>query len=89
MRSIVLLSNGKVAKNVIGFGVDMSLSVDIDNENRILIFGKGLRQGLDVVMLTTEAQYSINFSSLLHLRQKFSILTTSVKIQFNYLFCFI
>ena len=32
-------------RNVIIFGVDMSLSVQIDNDNDILIFGEGPTQG--------------------------------------------
>ena len=49
--------------NVIIFGVDMSSSVHTDNENQdILILGKGSTQGLDNTTLTTEGEYSINFS---------------------------
>ena len=41
----------------------MSSFVHIDNENKdILIFGKGLTQGLDNATLTGEAEHSINFS---------------------------
>ena len=42
----------------------MSSSVHIDNKkNDILILGVGPTKGLDDTTLTTEAQYSINFSS--------------------------
>ena len=52
-----------VGKNVITFGVDMNLSAHIDNKNKgILILGKGPTQELDDTTLTTEAQYSIDFS---------------------------
>ena len=57
------LPDGSVSKNVIVFGVDMTLFVHIDNKNKdILILGKGPTQGLDDTTLATEAQYSINFS---------------------------
>ena len=53
-----------MGKNAIIFGVDMSLSVHIDDKKKdILILSKGLTQGLDYTMLTAEAQYPINFSS--------------------------
>ena len=57
------LSDGSVGKNVIIFGVDMSLPRHIDNQKKgILILGLGPTQGLDDTTLTVEAQYSINFS---------------------------
>ena len=34
----------------------------IDNKKDILIFGKGVTQGLDDTSLTEEAEYSINFT---------------------------
>ena len=41
-RSEFSLPNGSVSKNVIIFGVDMKLSVHIDNKGKdILILGKG------------------------------------------------
>ena len=41
----------------------MSSSVHLDNKQKdILILGKGLTQGLGDAKLTTEAQFSINFS---------------------------
>ena len=50
-------------KNVTIFGADMSSSVNANNKNKsILILGKGQAKGLDNTLLTTEAQYSINFS---------------------------
>ena len=55
--------DGSVGKNVIIFGVDMSSSVRIDNKkNDILILNIGPTQGIDVTTLTSEVQYSINFS---------------------------
>ena len=56
------LPDGSVGKNVITFGVDMSSSVHIGNRGKhILIFGKGLTQGLNDT-LVPETQYSINFT---------------------------
>ena len=52
-----------MGRNAIIFGVDMSLSVHIDNKNKdLLIIGKRPTQGLDDTALTAEAQSSINFS---------------------------
>ena len=57
------LPDGRVGKNVIIFGVDMSSSVHIDYKKKdILILGFGPTHGLDHTILTAEAQYSINFS---------------------------
>ena len=54
-----------MGKNIIIFGLNMSLSVHIDNKNKeILIFGEGSTQGLDDSTLTVETQHSINFSRL-------------------------
>ena len=51
-----------VGRNVIIFGVDMSLSTKIDNRTKdILIFGKGPTQGLERT-LRAEKMYSINFT---------------------------
>ena len=62
-RSEFSLPGGSVGKNVIMSGVDMSSSVHIDDKGKdILIIGKGTTQRLDDTMLTTEAQYTINFS---------------------------
>ena len=53
--------DGRVSKNVIIFGVDMSSSVHIDDKGKeILILGKGLTQGLDGTTFITEALYPIN-----------------------------
>ena len=76
-RSEFSLTDGSVGKSDIIFGVDMSSSVNIDNnkigadmsssvhidnnEKDILILGKDLTQGLDDTTLLAEAQYSINF----------------------------
>ena len=55
-----------MGKIVIIFGADISSSAHIDNKNKgILIIGKGPTQGLDNTKLTTEAKYSITFSSSL------------------------
>ena len=55
--------DGSVGKNFIIFGVDMSLSVHIDNKKeRHLNLWLDLTQGWDDTTLTAEAQYSINFS---------------------------
>ena len=52
-----------MSKNAIIFGVDMSLSLHLDNKKKdILILGKGSTQGLNDAVLTGEAQYSINIS---------------------------
>ena len=62
-RSPFSIPNFDWGKNDITFGVDMSSSLHIDNENKdILILGKVLTQGLDNATLTTEANYAINFS---------------------------
>ena len=63
-------------RNVIIFGVDMSLSVHVDNKKKdILIVGKGPAQGLGEHSLTAEKMYSINFTEnnkkfCLHLHYK-------------------
>ena len=52
-----------MGENVIIFGADMSSSVHIDNENKvILIFGEWLRQELDNTTLTGEAIYLLHFT---------------------------
>ena len=49
---------GSFGNNAIIFGVDMSLSVHIDNkEEYILIFGKGPTEGLGEDSLTAEKMY--------------------------------
>ena len=58
-----LPDGGSVGESVIIFGVDMSSSVNIDDEKKdILTLGKGPTQGLDDTTLTAETPYSINFS---------------------------
>ena len=50
------------SKDVIIFGVDMSLSTKIDNRKKyILILGRGTTQGLEST-LSAEKMYSINFT---------------------------
>ena len=54
----------EVDRNVIIFGVAMSLSPHIDNKGKdILILGKGPTQGLVEHSLTAEKIYSINFTT--------------------------
>ena len=55
-------SNGGYGQNVLIFGVDMSFSVHIDNNNKkdILVLGWDPTQGLEHT-LTAEKMYSINF----------------------------
>ena len=56
---------GGTGKNVIIFGVDMSLSTKIDNKGKdILILGKGSTQGLGEHSLSSEKMYSINFTKV-------------------------
>ena len=57
------LTGGSMDKNVITFGVDISLSEHIDNtEKDTLSLGIGPAKGLDDTTLAAKAQYSINFS---------------------------
>ena len=59
-----MLTDGSIDKNVILFEDDISSSVHIGNKRKdILILGIGLTQGLDDPKLSTEAEYSINFSN--------------------------
>ena len=56
------LIGNEIGKNVIIFGVDMSLSSKIDNRKKdIIILGKGPTQGLEHT-LSAEKMYSINFT---------------------------
>ena len=56
------LPAGSVGKNVIIFGIDISLYVHIDNKRKdMLILGKGPTEGLNNT-LSVETQYSINFT---------------------------
>ena len=53
--------SGENGKNVIIFGVDMSLSTKIDNRKKyILILCKGPTQGLEHTLIA-EKKYSVNF----------------------------
>ena len=57
------LPDGGVGKNVIIYGVDMSLLLHIDNKKKdILILGITSKEKLDGTMLPAEPQFSINFS---------------------------
>ena len=61
--SVLSLPDGSTGKNAIILGVDKSSSEHIDNKKKdILILGFGQTQGLDDILLTAEAQCSINFS---------------------------
>ena len=51
-----------MVKNVIIFGVDVSLSAYVDNKKDILILGIGPTQGLDDITLTAETKCLISFS---------------------------
>lgn len=54
---------GSFGKNVIIFGTDMSSLAHIDNRKKdILVLGNGPTDGLDDSTLTTEKEYSINFT---------------------------
>ena len=60
LRSKFSIPGGIMGRRAIIFGVDMSSSVHIDNENKdVLIFGKGPTQELDNTTLTPEEEYSI------------------------------
>ena len=60
--SFYSIPNIDCGKNAINFGFDMRSSVHTDNKNKdILILGKGPTQGLDITILTAEAEYSNNF----------------------------
>ena len=52
-----------MGKNIIIFGVNMSLSVHIDNKKKnIVTLGIGPTQGLDDTTFTAQAQYLNNYS---------------------------
>ena len=54
-----------MGENVIIFGADMSSFVHIDKKNKnTSILGEGPTQGLDVITLTSEPKYPINFTQL-------------------------
>ena len=62
-RSLFSIPNLDWGKNIAIFGVDMNSFVHANNKNKdTLILGKGKAKGLDNTSLTTEAEYSINFS---------------------------
>ena len=57
--------NGRIRRNVIIFGADMSSSVHVDNKNKdILIVGEGPTQGYDDTTSTGEGKYPTNFTQL-------------------------
>ena len=60
---ICLLPDGGFGRNIVIFGVDMSLSAHVDNKGKdILILGRGPTQGLGEHSLTAEKMYSVNFT---------------------------
>ena len=57
------LPDGRMGRNAINFGADMSSSVHVDNKNKnISILGEGQTQGLDDTTIKKEAKYCINFT---------------------------
>ena len=52
-------SNHNWGKIVVSFGADMSLSVDVDKKD-ILVLGEGPTQGFDDTKITEEVKYPIN-----------------------------
>ena len=63
-RSSFLFPGGGYGQNILIFGVDMSSSAHINNNNNkkgILVLGKWPTQGLEST-LTAEKMYSINFT---------------------------
>ena len=60
---LYLLPSGRFGRNVVISGVNMNISVHVDNkENNILILGQGPAQGLCEHLLTAEKMYSVNFT---------------------------
>ena len=71
-----------MGKNVIIFGVDMSTSVHIENKKKdSSILDIGPTQGLDYSTLSTEAQYSINFSLFVNARKMYLFKAIDSEIQ--------
>ena len=63
-RNVYSFGNG-FGRNVIIFGADISVSVDVDNQRKdIFIPGDGPTQGLGEHSLTTEKMYPVNFTKL-------------------------
>ena len=63
--SVFSIQNFDWGKNIIIFGVDRSASVHASNKNKdVLVLDKGQTRGLDNILLTAEAEYSIIFSRL-------------------------
>ena len=57
------LPDGRMGRNAINFGADISSSVHVDNKNKnISILGEGQTQGLDDTTIKKEAKYCINFT---------------------------
>ena len=76
--------DGSVGKNVIGFGVDMSSSVHIDNDGKdILIHCKGPTQELDGTTFTVEPLYPINFTqSAKDLYETYTVMEATISCLF-------
>ena len=61
-RSELSFTDGRMGKNIIILGDDLSSSVYVDNKgNDVVIVGEELTQGLDDITITAEAIYTINF----------------------------
>ena len=57
--------NNGICRNVVIFGVNMSLSIHVDNKGKcILILGKDLTQGFGEHSLNAETFYLVNFTEL-------------------------
>ena len=62
-RSSFSFPSGRFGQNVLSFGADMSISIDMDNKKKdILVLGRGPTQGLESAS-TAEKMYSINFTA--------------------------
>ena len=60
---LFIFPSGKLAQNVIIFGVDMSSSLPVDNKKKdILILGEGPTKRLDGTTLNAEKKYSVDFT---------------------------
>ena len=63
--SFALSDGSGFGKKVIIIGADMTSAVHIDNTKKdILIHGKSSTQVIDDTILTTEKEYSINFTEI-------------------------
>ena len=82
-RETLLLSDGSgFGKNLIKFGADMSSSMHTGNKKHTLVFRKGPTDGLGDTTLTTEKEYSINFTE----QQKKTCLSSHYNGSNSYIF---